>query len=159
MWILSRARSDTTVWPSQSSSPSRQSSVRQEGVRDARRQMASATTAPPRLGYTSRRCGTMRRARRWGAVHATARTRGTTSRPLDMVSTTLIVDDLVFHDGSTKMAVLGGGGPQSLFGAGLARRDPPLTLGLIPRRRVTAVHLPRAPPSSWTRRGTPGHPR
>ena len=48
-----------------------------------------------------------------------------------MVSTTLIVDDLVFHDGSTKMAVLGGGGPQSLFGAGLARRDPPLTLGLV----------------------------
>lgn len=78
-----------------------------------------------------RRCGTTRRARRWAAVHATARTRGTTSRPLDMVSTTLIVDDLVFHDGSTKMAVLGGGGPQSLFGAGLARRDPPLTLGLV----------------------------
>ena len=48
-----------------------------------------------------------------------------------MVSTTLIVDDLVFHDGSTKMAVLGGGGPQSLFGAGLARRYPPLTLGLV----------------------------
>ena len=41
---------------------------------------------------------------------------------MDVVSTTLIVDDLVFHDGSTVMERLGGGGPQTLFGA-LCHRD------------------------------------
>ena len=48
---------------------------------------------------------------------------------IDFVSTTLIVDDLVFADGTTRMAVLGGGGPQTLFGAALHRGA--LTLGLV----------------------------
>lgn len=41
---------------------------------------------------------------------------------MDFVSTTLIVDDLVLHDGATVMGALGGGGPQTLFGA-LCHRD------------------------------------
>ena len=36
--------------------------------------------------------------------------------PLDLVVFTVIVDDLVFADGSTRMGVLGGGGPQTAFG-------------------------------------------
>lgn len=35
---------------------------------------------------------------------------------MDFVSFTLIVDDIVFPDGSSKMAALGGGGPQTAFG-------------------------------------------
>ena len=48
--------------------------------------------------------------------------RASSPRAMDVVSTTLIVDDLVFHDGSTVMERLGGGGPQTLFGA-LCHRD------------------------------------
>lgn len=36
--------------------------------------------------------------------------------PLDLVVFTVIVDDLVFADGATRMGVLGGGGPQTAFG-------------------------------------------
>lgn len=38
------------------------------------------------------------------------------SQNLDLVTFTLIIDDLVFWDGSTKMAQLGGGGSQSAWG-------------------------------------------
>lgn len=89
--------------------------------------MASASTAPSRLAHLPHR----RHGRR-AVARASAQTPARASPPpLDVVSTTLIVDDLVFADGTTRMAVLGGGGPQTLFGAGLARRSPPLTLGLV----------------------------
>ena len=42
---------------------------------------------------------------------------------VDVLTTTLIVDDLVFADGSTKMAVLGGGGAQTAFGASMLSAD------------------------------------
>jgi hypothetical protein len=35
---------------------------------------------------------------------------------MDFVTFALIIDDLVFPDGRTMMAVLGGGGPQTAFG-------------------------------------------
>jgi hypothetical protein len=38
------------------------------------------------------------------------------SGDLDFVTFTLIVDDLVFWDGETKMGQLGGGGPQTAWG-------------------------------------------
>lgn len=88
--------------------------------------MASASTGPSRLAHPPHRHG--RRAVARASAQPPARA---SPPPLDVVSTTLIVDDLVFHDGTTRMAVLGGGGPQTLFGAGLARRSPPLTLGLV----------------------------
>eukprot|EP00976_Prorocentrum_cordatum_P068331 1179093-Prorocentrum_minimum.AAC.3 len=48
---------------------------------------------------------------------------------LDLVCFTLIVDDIVFPDGRTEMGLLGGGGPQVLFGYQLSatklREDPP----------------------------------
>lgn len=91
-----------------------------------RRRMASASTGPSRLAHPPHRHG--RRAVARASAQPPARA---SPPPLDVVSTTLIVDDLVFHDGTTRMAVLGGGGPQTLFGAGLARRTPPLTLGLV----------------------------
>ena len=91
-----------------------------------RRRMASASTGPSRLAHPPHRHG--RRAVARASAQPPARA---SPPPLDVVSTTLIVDDLVFHDGTTRMAVLGGGGPQTLFGAGLARRSPPLTLGLV----------------------------
>ena len=70
------------------------------------------------------RAGRSRRAR-------SAQALASTSRPatIDFCSTTLIVDDLVFADGSTKMSVLGGGGPQTLFGAAL--HPAKLSLGLV----------------------------
>ena len=42
---------------------------------------------------------------------------------LDVGCFTLIVDDLVFPDGRTLMAQLGGGGPQTIFGARLHPAD------------------------------------
>jgi len=35
---------------------------------------------------------------------------------VDYVTFSIIVDDLVFHDGHTRMGVIGGGGPQTAFG-------------------------------------------
>ena len=35
---------------------------------------------------------------------------------IDYFSFSVILDDIVFHDGSTRMGVLGGGGPQTAFG-------------------------------------------
>ena len=48
--------------------------------------------------------------------------------PLDLVVFTVIVDDLVFADGATRMGVLGGGGPQTAFGFRTHPGD--LTVGL-----------------------------
>jgi sugar/nucleoside kinase (ribokinase family) len=36
---------------------------------------------------------------------------------MEMVTFTIIIDDIVFPDGRTSMACLGGGGPQTAFGA------------------------------------------
>eukprot|EP00252_Welwitschia_mirabilis_P028019 TRINITY_DN9924_c0_g1_i1.p1 TRINITY_DN9924_c0_g1~~TRINITY_DN9924_c0_g1_i1.p1 ORF type:complete len:271 (+),score=63.27 TRINITY_DN9924_c0_g1_i1:69-881(+) len=38
-------------------------------------------------------------------------------RNMDMVTFTVIIDDIVYPDGHTRMACLGGGGPQTAFGA------------------------------------------
>lgn len=46
-----------------------------------------------------------------------------TGGEIDVLTTTLIVDDLVFADGTTKMAVLGGGGAQTAFGASMYSKD------------------------------------
>ena len=48
--------------------------------------------------------------------------------PLDAVVFTVIVDDLVFADGATKMGVLGGGGPQTAFGLRCHPSDPSVGL-------------------------------
>ena len=82
--------------------------------------MRAAATARP---STARPSTSARRARR-------ARTRAVRDERIDFLSTTLIVDDLVFADGTTRMAVLGGGGPQTLFGAAVTS-DGELTLGLV----------------------------
>ena len=58
-----------------------------------------------------------------------SRSSSVTSGSIDVLSLTLIVDDLVFANGETKMGVLGGGGPQTLFGAALHPRTP--SLGLV----------------------------
>jgi sugar/nucleoside kinase (ribokinase family) len=54
---------------------------------------------------------------------------------LDFVGFTLIVDDIVFPDGHTEMALLGGGGPQTLWGymliASNLREDGPARVGLL----------------------------
>jgi sugar/nucleoside kinase (ribokinase family) len=39
-----------------------------------------------------------------------------TSPPIDFVTFSLIIDDVVFPDGQTAMGLLGGGGPQTAFG-------------------------------------------
>ena len=75
----------------------------------------SPTTSAPAVSRATPRT----RANR---ARASPSPRASTSRAMDIVSTTLIVDDLVFHDGSTVMERLGGGGPQTLFGA-LCHRD------------------------------------
>jgi cytidine kinase len=33
-----------------------------------------------------------------------------------LITFSIIIDDIVFPDGSTRMGVLGGGGPQTAFG-------------------------------------------
>ena len=38
------------------------------------------------------------------------------NRPIDYFTFSVIIDDIVFHDGRTLMGVLGGGGPQTAFG-------------------------------------------
>jgi len=56
------------------------------------------------------------------------------ARPLDFVCFTLIIDDIVFPDGNTEMALLGGGGPQTLFGYQLSAtrlREHPPKIGLF----------------------------
>jgi sugar/nucleoside kinase (ribokinase family) len=40
----------------------------------------------------------------------------TQTKKMDLVAFSLIIDDIVFPDGQTAMAVLGGGGPQTAFG-------------------------------------------
>lgn len=47
----------------------------------------------------------------------------TVAEELELVCFTLIIDDVVFPDGSTRMQLLGGGGPQSLWGYQLARQQ------------------------------------
>lgn len=44
--------------------------------------------------------------------------------PLDLVAFTFIADDLVYPDGTTHMAQVGGGGPQTLFGYQLYQTQP-----------------------------------
>lgn len=66
---------------------------------------------------------TRARARARRAWRALARSRAADARRThpfttpDLLCFTCIVDDLVSHDGSTAMAQMGGGGPQSLWGA------------------------------------------
>ena len=83
----------------------------------------STSSRAARARAASSRAPRPRRARR-------ARTRAASDERIDFLSTTLIVDDLVFADGTTRMAVLGGGGPQTLFGAAVTS-DGELTLGLV----------------------------
>ena len=82
----------------------------------------------------------------------------------DLVVFTVIVDDLVFPDGTTKMAVMGGGGPQTAFGLRCHPAD--LSVGLAAGRashsfpdclrivyRCTRAALPAALPSRQPLRG------
>jgi hypothetical protein len=70
------------------------------------------------------------------AARAGARcTLGAFAAPLDVVCFTLIVDDIVFPDGTTAMACLGGGGPQTCFGLRLHGSAP----GVV---RVCTTALP-----------------
>lgn len=86
----------------------------------AHRATCSPRVARERVRSVSRTQPIARRASRSSSV---------ASGSIDVLSTTLIVDDLVFADGETKMGVLGGGGPQTLFGAVLHPRTP--SLGLV----------------------------
>lgn len=54
----------------------------------------------------------------WGKKPSTS-----DGRPLDLVVFTVIVDDLVFADGTTQMEQLGGGGPQTAWGFRTHSRD------------------------------------
>lgn len=87
--------------------------------------MRDAVASNVELSRGSIACGgRSRRARSLRTLASTSR-----SSTIDFCSTTLIVDDLVFADGSTKMSVLGGGGPQTLFGAALHPAN--FRLGLV----------------------------
>jgi sugar/nucleoside kinase (ribokinase family) len=88
------------------------------------------------------------------------------ARRLDLVAFTLIVDDLVFSDGSTSMGRLGGGGAQALLGflaaapgaaaglaAGVGADLPPAVPAWLARNGVDASGLLLAPgaetPHAW----------
>ena len=76
--------------------------LRPKALTPARRSFTSSQFFVPRLQITPRR--------RRQLICATS------TVPLDVVAFTLIVDDLVYWDGSTLMGQLGGGGAQTLFG-------------------------------------------
>ena len=76
---------------------------------------ARAAPAPSPRGRRVRRPRASRGAFRWEEGARGPSPRAAASSP-DACVFTVIVDDLVFPDGATKMGVLGGGGPQTAFG-------------------------------------------
>lgn len=54
------------------------------------------------------------------------------TQPVDFVTFSLIIDDIVFPDGQTSMGVLGGGGPQTAFGMRLWADNVGLSAGVGP---------------------------
>ena len=65
--------------------------------------------------------------------------------PPSLAAYTFILDDLVFDDGSTRMGVIGGSGPQTAWGVAAAA----LLLGLPPQRTSVCARVgPDLPPSA-----------
>jgi len=69
------------------------------------------------------------------------------SAPIDAVAFGVIIDDIVYPDGSTVMGVLGGGGPQTAFGMRLWQERVGLAAGVGEdfSRQVTASNRSGCP--------------
>ena len=75
---------------------------------------SSRATHPLRSGYFPTATQQANREYLWTALDGGGG--GAVALAPDLVVFTVIVDDLVFPDGTTKMGVMGGGGPQTAFG-------------------------------------------
>ena len=89
--------------------------------------LASLSAAPRRRDARASRAPATK-SRRGAHIVLDASPGGSPPAAVDAVVFTVIVDDLVFPDGTTKMCVMGGGGPQTAFG--LRAHPSDLTVGI-----------------------------